>query len=190
MCPTGECWTSPQAAKTCIRAAQTAYTAVKSAPAVVANGLELGAAVGALSGFTFRKVSREVVDQLGESSIQANAEKGRLGEEIATNDLESEFGGDRYTILEQVTGTYEDGSTTIFDNVVIDSDGNVILTNETKTGDAGYSDQQQRYRNGEPVQLTGDNAGAAAGRVINNNNTQDRLTRVSDERIKEYEKKL
>lgn len=57
--------------------------------------------------------------------------------------------------------------------------GKVKLANETKTGNAKLSKQQDRLHNqGESVELVGNNAKNAKGQVINRTNTTTRTSRV------------
>ena len=85
--------------------------------------------------------------------------------------------------MEQVTGKFDDGTTTRMDNVVVDGKtGRAKLVNETKTGNAKFSSQQERLHNkGESVKLVGGNAKNAKGQVVNNKNTATRTSRVDVE---------
>src|SRR5690606_17483314 len=100
--------------------------------------------------------------------------------------LKKEFDGDK--VLNQVTGKFKDGTTTRMDDVIVDAKtGKVKLANETKTGNAKLSKQQNRLHNqGESVKLVGKNAGNAKGQVINSTNTTTRTSRV-DVRTKKIE---
>ncbi|WP_128331658.1 hypothetical protein [Apibacter sp. HY039] len=81
--------------------------------------------------------------------------------------------------MQQVSGKFQDGKRTVFDDLVVNTDGNVKLSNETKTGRGSYTTNQQRYRNGEPVTLTGKNSGDLKGTTISINDTPDRLSQVN-----------
>ncbi|WP_448105212.1 hypothetical protein [Pedobacter panaciterrae] len=100
-------------------------------------------------------------------------------------DSSVEFKNDE--VIDQVTGKFSDGTTTKFDNIVVDSKtGKVKLVNETKTGNAKLSKQQKRYhKDGESVELTGGNAKDAAGTTVNKNSTNTRVSRVKKEDIKQ-----
>lgn len=91
-------------------------------------------------------------------------------------------------MLTQITGKFPDGKTTKFDNVVVDKKtGKVTMVNETKTGNAKYSEAQERYyKKGETVTFTGKKAEAARikGQQTNTNTTESRTTRVKKEDIK------
>ncbi len=117
-------------------------------------------------------------------TLAKNKEIGKKGEDIVTTGLKEEFKNDE--VLDQVTGKFSDGTTTKFDNVVLDpKTGKVKLVNETKTGNAQLSKQQKRYhKDGESVELTGGNAKEAAGTKVNKNTTNTRETRVKREDIK------
>jgi len=123
--------------------------------------------------------SDEVTDAA--KTLAKNKKVGKEGEEIATENLKKEFEGDN--VLEQVTGKFDDGTTTRMDNVVVDSKtGRAKLVNETKTGNAKLSSQQERLHNkGESVKLVGGNAKNAKGQVVNNKNTATRTSRVDVE---------
>lgn len=115
------------------------------------------------------------------SRLKSNKAAGKKAEELTTNELKKEFPNDE--VKTQVTGKFDDGTKTRFDNVVIDSKtGKPKLMNETKSGNAQLSKQQKRFHNeGESVTLTGKNAGTAAGKKVNTKNTQTRTTRVKRE---------
>ena len=71
-------------------------------------------------------------------------------------------------------GEFEDGSTVVFDNVVTDEEGKIILVNETKFNNAKLSPQQERFfRGGESVLLKGKNSANENvnlnGRLVNPN---------------------
>jgi RHS repeat-associated protein len=110
--------------------------------------------------------------------LEINKKVGKEGEKIATKSLKKEFEGDE--VLNQVTGKFKDGTTTKIDDVVVDTKtGKVKLANETKTGNAKLSGQQDRLHNkGESVELVGKNASNVKGQVINNTNTTTRTSRV------------
>lgn len=112
-------------------------------------------------------------------NLAKNKAIGKEGEKIVTESLQKEVGEGK-EILEQVTGKFEDGTTTRFDNVVVDKKtGNIDMVNETKTGNASYTKQQSRYyEGGESVTLTGGNAGAAAGQTISTSTTISQTSRV------------
>ncbi len=114
------------------------------------------------------------------STLEKNIAVGKKGEELVSGALSKEFKDDK--VLQQVTGKFSDGTTTKFDNVVVNGKtGNVKLTGETKTGDAKLSGQQQKYRNGESATLVGKNAGDAKGQTISTSTTNDRITRIKRE---------
>ena len=117
----------------------------------------------------------------GKNLLKKNREIGKKGEKLVNENLKDEFLDDE--ILEQVTGRFDDGSATRFDDVIIDENtGAVKLVNETKTGDAKLSGQQKRFfEKGESVTLKGKNAGVAEGQQLNVNNTNSRVTRVKRE---------
>ncbi len=112
------------------------------------------------------------------TTLAKNKKIGKEGEEIVTENLKKEFEGDE--VMEQVTGKFDDGSMTRMDDIVIDQKtGKVKLVNETKTGNAKLSSQQDRLHNGgESVELVGKNSGNAKGQIINNTNTSTRTSRV------------
>lgn len=140
----------------------------------------LSSALGGLGRLLGR--SEEVVIDAAEV-LSKNKEIGKKGEEIVTESLKKEFKGDE--VLEQVTGKFGDGTTTRFDNVVVDpKTGKAKLVNETKTGNADYTTQQKRFHTeGESTTLTGKKAGSAQGQTINTSNTTTRTTRVKREDI-------
>jgi hypothetical protein len=111
-----------------------------------------------------------------ESQVQTNYINGKDGEKIVSGGLVEEFPND--DVLHQVSGKFEDGTRTVFDDVIKDEAGNVVLTNETKTGNGSYTGQQQRYRDGESVTLTGKNAEDLKGTTISVNDTPDRFSQV------------
>ncbi|RXG11492.1 RHS repeat-associated protein, partial [Leeuwenhoekiella aestuarii] len=110
--------------------------------------------------------------------LARNKEIGAKGEKLVTDGLSKEFKGD--DILTQVTGKFEDGTTTRLDNVVVDpKTGKIKLVNETKTGNAKLTKQQERfYNNGESVELVGKNAGTTQGQTISTTTTTTRTTTV------------
>ena len=131
-------------------------------------------AAGIISGINW--VLNNDSDNSKKETLKENQRKGKEAEKEVTGELEQEFPEDE--VLTQVTGKFEDGSKTIFDNVVIDSKtGKAKQTNETKSGNAKQTTQQKRYRNGESVELRGKNAGSAKGQKIDVKNTPDRETR-------------
>ncbi|NPA07758.1 MAG: RHS repeat-associated core domain-containing protein [Chlorobi bacterium] len=110
------------------------------------------------------------------TTLENNRAKGKEAEKDVTKELEDEFPDDE--VLTQVTGKFKDGKTTVFDNVMVNKKtGKVTGTNETKTGNAKLTKPQSRYRNGETVELKGENAKNSKGAKINVNNTPDRVTR-------------
>ena len=118
-------------------------------------------------------------------TLQKNKEIGKQGEQLVNKELKSEFPDDE--VRSQVTGKFEDGSSTVFDDVVIDSKtGKVKVVNETKTGDASLTKQQKRFHNdGETTTLTGKNAGSASGQKINTTNTSTRTTRKTRDEVQQ-----
>jgi len=114
------------------------------------------------------------------AQVLKNAEVGKKGEEVVTAGLKQEFGEGK-DVLKNVTGKFDDGSTTRFDDVVVDkSTGQVVLTNETKTGGGRLSKQQSRYHEkGEEAKLVGDNAKRVKGTNVSATKTNDRISRVS-----------
>lgn len=116
-------------------------------------------------------------------TLAKNKEVGKKGEDIVTTGLKDEFKNDE--VINQVTGKFPDGTTTKFDNIVVDpKTGKVKLVNETKTGNAQLSKQQKRYHNdGESVELTGGNARDAAGTTVNKSSTNTRVSRIKREDI-------
>jgi len=132
----------------------------------------------AVFGLDFLKDGKKAANILEENKII-----GKKGEELVSGNLTKEFKDDK--VLHQVTGKFSDGKTTKFDDIVIDGKtGKAKLTGETKTGNAGLSDPQQRYRNGESVTLVGNKAGDAKGQTINISTTQDRITKLKREDLK------
>ncbi|MGV0923460.1 RHS repeat domain-containing protein [Empedobacter tilapiae] len=130
--------------------------------------------LGIIAGFNW--ILNNDSDNSKKETLKENQRKGKEAEKEVTGELEQEFPEDE--VLTQVTGKFEDGSKTVFDNVVIDSKtGKVKQTNETKSGNAQQTNQQKRYRNGESVELRGKNAGSAKGQKIDVKNTPDRETR-------------
>ncbi|MDG5490633.1 hypothetical protein [Psychroserpens sp. SPM9] len=117
--------------------------------------------------------------------LAKNKDIGTKGENLITESLGKEFKGDE--ILTQVTGKFEDGTKVRFDNVVVDpKTGKIKLVNETKTGNAKLSKQQERFFNGgESVELVGKNAGGVKGQTISNSTTQTRATTVDRKLLEE-----
>lgn len=123
-------------------------------------------------------ISTKEIKGVKDAILKTNKTVGKKAEKLVTDDLKKEFPNDE--VLEQVTGRFKDGSPTRFDNVVVDAKtGKVNVVNETKSGNAKHSKQQDRYHNkDESVTLTGKNAGAAAGATVNRTTTETRTTRV------------
>lgn len=115
--------------------------------------------------------------EVEKSQISKNYTNGKDGEKIVSGGLADEFPDD--DVIQQVSGKFRDGKRTIFDDIVVDSEGNIKLTNETKTGSGTYTTNQQRYRDGEPVILTGKNSGDLKGTTISINDIADRLSQVN-----------
>lgn len=135
-------------------------------------------------GYEIAWVSVEkVYDLITESDAQfeLNKQLGAEAEDLVTTELESDA---HVTVLNQVTGEFEDGSTVRFDNVVLDEEGKVILVNETKYNNAKLSSQQKRFfKGGESVLLKGKNAEGASGTLVNPNKTQIQERRVSPDEL-------
>lgn len=153
---------------------------------LAAGGFALGAILpGGGYGAGAKKVGKEAIELTTEQSVKkgqqmiTNSKVGKEGEKIVTEQLTKEAGEGK-KVLNQVTGKFDDGTTTKFDNVIVDQKtGKATMTNETKTGGATYSNQQKRYyEGGENVTLTGKKAEGAAGQTINKTNTPARTTRV------------
>lgn len=135
----------------------------------------------------------KVVDAIDNSKdaakiLSKNKTIGKEGEKIVTQSLKKEFGENK-EVLEQITGKFEDGKTTVFDNVIVDKKtGKIDLTNETKTGNSPYSDPQSRYyEKNETVTFTGKKAREAGieGQKANATTTESRTTRLKREEIED-----
>ena len=90
-------------------------------------------------------------------SEKSNLEVGQIGEKATLKDLEKQYGSGDYTIEKQVTGTFDDGTKTIFDFVVKNADGNIVEVAESKANTSDYTTQQRRFwgRKGESVSIGG-----------------------------------
>ena len=146
----------------------------------IAVPMTVGAGLAARATYKAAKTIDKAND-IKKATLKANKAMGKQGEKTVTKSLKNEFKGDN--VLEQVTGKFEDGKRTVFDNVVVNKKtGKVNLVNETKTGNASLSKNQKRYHsNGESATLTGKNAGNTKGQTVNTGNTNTRVTRVKKE---------
>jgi len=113
---------------------------------------------GNLSGFDVIKATFGVGAALSRGgSLGMNKIKGKLGETIVNDWLETQY-GQTHDIYNQVTGKFADGGETIYDNVIVNREtGEVEFTNETKTGNSPMRSAQLRAQAGEPTQLVGNN---------------------------------
>lgn len=113
--------------------------------------------------------------------VRKNYAQGKAGENIATDKLKQEFPASKgYTVKEQVTAKLPNGKETIFDNVVYDKNGKIVLTNETKTGGGRYSENQAQYRQAQEATIVSDDP-MINGKKVSTNTVQDRLTHVDTE---------
>lgn len=130
-------------------------------------------------GYEVAWVGLDIVKKLiteADIRFEINKESGKQAERQVTKELRSD---NNVTVLTQVRGVFEDGSYVIFDNVVLDEEGKVILVNETKFNNAKLSAQQRRFfENGESVKLVGKNAGTAKDKRVDPNEVPIRETRV------------
>ena len=134
-------------------------------------------------GMLFSKIIKPLKASKMAKALKTNKAIGKAGEELATKQLKVEFPG--ATVLNQVSGKFDDASRTVLDNVVFDpKDGKIKLANETKTGGAKLSGQQKRFHEkGQTIELVGKNAEDVKGKTINSSDTQTRVTRIKREDI-------
>lgn len=82
-------------------------------------------------------------------------EIGNAGEAVTKEILDKAYAKkDGYAVLEQVSGKFSDGSGKVFDFVVLDKDGNVVQTIETKANTGRFTKKQRDYyKEGKEVEL-------------------------------------
>lgn len=127
---------------------------------------------GAVKEFLERKVG-----------IEFNAQMGKEAERLVTRELVQNADG---AVVNQVMGQFEDGTKVVFDNIVLDENGNIVLVNETKYNEAKLSKQQKRFfEKKESVTLIGKNAteGGIDGRVVDPNTVPTKKTTVEPDQI-------
>lgn len=113
------------------------------------------------------------------AQLEENIEAGKLGEKIVTADLNYAKKPDEI-VFEQVTGVFEDGTTTTYDNVVYNrKTQKVVFTNETKTGGSLLSDQQLKAIAGHTVTFGQSAPRELRGLKISSETTPFKITRLN-----------
>ncbi len=103
-------------------------------------------------------------DDKKKTALENNKSKGKKAEKEFTEELKKSILRMIYYHRLQVS------SKTVFDDVIVDGKTRKVKgTNETKSGDAKLTKQQNKYRNGETVELAGKKAEDANGQEININ---------------------
>jgi hypothetical protein len=111
--------------------------------------------------------------------LEKNITVGRLGERIVTAELNYTKKPDEI-VFEQVTGIFEDGTTTTYDNVVYnEKTRKVVFTNETKTGGSFLSDQQLKALAGHKVTFGPSAPPQLQGLKISSETTPFKITRLN-----------
>jgi RHS repeat-associated protein len=105
-------------------------------------------------GYDASNVEGMVYGALGFNKL-TNKEIGDIGEAATKKLLGKKYNGKGYSIMEQVKGTYSDGTKTVFDFAVVDKNGSIIEIAESKANKGDFTKQQRRFfgKKGESVKI-------------------------------------
>ena len=126
----------------------------------VKGGIKAGVKVGVKE---LAEVSaKEALEQTTKTALKKseqvaiNRAVGKAAEEVVTKTLVKKYGVKN--VGTQITARFADGTAVVFDNVVL-KEGRIVMINETKSGAAKLTKQQERFfLKGEKVTFVGKKA--------------------------------